>query len=358
MVPDLGNITLVLDVDDPALGSELAILVTDGLQQIAALQKSDGGWGWCYSAKSDDYLSDLGLVHMRRTYDYEKALAAFREVRRLRPSRPDGHLNVSLALSRLGRHEEAIPVSEECIRLFPRYAKARLNRAFLAGETGDARRCVEELKTAHRLGLRTATVHLKLGFLLLRDEPERARRHLDAFYALQAWPEGARYPRESWSRDCDTWSALARRFDAVVQGQEALDDAREILLLAVLCWEWDRPRAAVRFFRDAFERDPRLRSALFPIAEPWPYLLSAACAASAAAQGRGADAEPGDREELFRASLTWLREALRSRPGPAVATEMLRRAELAVFRTGRNELPAGLRAVAANLFAEARRRYR
>lgn len=46
-----------LDLDDPALESELRALVGEGIQKLVAQQHSDGGWGWFVSGQSNPYVS-------------------------------------------------------------------------------------------------------------------------------------------------------------------------------------------------------------------------------------------------------------------------------------------------------------
>ncbi len=46
-----------LDVNDTALRNRLANLINLDIPALESLQRFDGGWGWCYSDKSDDFLT-------------------------------------------------------------------------------------------------------------------------------------------------------------------------------------------------------------------------------------------------------------------------------------------------------------
>lgn len=57
-----------LAIDDAALLKELNDLIADEVQQLQSLVKADGGWGWCYSADSNPWLTAyalLGLIKAR-----------------------------------------------------------------------------------------------------------------------------------------------------------------------------------------------------------------------------------------------------------------------------------------------------
>jgi uncharacterized protein YfaS (alpha-2-macroglobulin family) len=46
-----------LDQSNPTLRSRLATLINQDITALESLQKTDGGWGWCYSDRSDDFLT-------------------------------------------------------------------------------------------------------------------------------------------------------------------------------------------------------------------------------------------------------------------------------------------------------------
>jgi alpha-2-macroglobulin len=53
-----------LGLDEAALQAELDGLITAGIAQLEQLAKADGGWGWCYSAESDHWLTAYGLLSL------------------------------------------------------------------------------------------------------------------------------------------------------------------------------------------------------------------------------------------------------------------------------------------------------
>jgi alpha-2-macroglobulin len=58
-----------LNVNEPAVAARLSVLIDDGLKQLARLQRGNGGWGWCYSIETDEFMSAyvlLGLIQARQ----------------------------------------------------------------------------------------------------------------------------------------------------------------------------------------------------------------------------------------------------------------------------------------------------
>jgi alpha-2-macroglobulin len=53
-----------LDLDEATLAQELAELIASDISLIESLQRSDGGWGWCYSPETDPYLSAYVLLSL------------------------------------------------------------------------------------------------------------------------------------------------------------------------------------------------------------------------------------------------------------------------------------------------------
>jgi hypothetical protein len=55
-----------LNLDEPDLADELESLIKQDIKRLADLQKSDGGWGWCYSLDSDPFLSAYSLLALAK----------------------------------------------------------------------------------------------------------------------------------------------------------------------------------------------------------------------------------------------------------------------------------------------------
>jgi hypothetical protein len=95
----------------------------------------------------------------------------------------------------------------------------------------------------------------------------------------------------------------------VQQGKAKVTDPAEQAALGRFCRQHkDRPRAAVRFYRDAFAGDPKLAEDL-----PAGHRFAAACAAVRAAAGKGEDAagsDAGELAQLRRQSQAWLKADL------------------------------------------------
>lgn len=55
-----------LDLDEPALASELNALIRSEIAQLEAEVKPDGGWGWCYSDDSRPWLTAYALLALTK----------------------------------------------------------------------------------------------------------------------------------------------------------------------------------------------------------------------------------------------------------------------------------------------------
>jgi serine/threonine-protein kinase len=115
-----------------------------------------------------------------------------------------------------------------------------------------------------------------------------------------------------WVRDAERLVALDRKLAAVLKGQGQPADAAERLALAQFCLQYKKlPRAAARFYADAFAAESKLA------AEPRSgHRYNAARAAALAAAGQGEDAvklTDEERAHLRQQALDWLRAELTAR---------------------------------------------
>ena len=58
-----------LDINNEALASRLAALNIADVNKLAALQKEDGGWGWCFTQESDPWISGQAVLALLRAAD-------------------------------------------------------------------------------------------------------------------------------------------------------------------------------------------------------------------------------------------------------------------------------------------------
>ena len=68
LLPNAATLVAIqnLGLDEPALASQLDQLILEDVARIEELQKGDGGWGWCYSDKSDPNLSASVLLSLAK----------------------------------------------------------------------------------------------------------------------------------------------------------------------------------------------------------------------------------------------------------------------------------------------------
>jgi serine/threonine-protein kinase len=152
--------------------------------------------------------------------------------------------------------------------------------------------------------------HCSLGHLLRQQG--RFEESLASFrggHELGSKRPGWRYPSAQWVRDAERLVALDRKLSAVLKGQGQPADAAERLAFAQLCQQYKKlPRAAARFYADAFAAEPKLAADLNA-----RHRYHAARSAALASTGQGEDAVKLAHEErarLRQQALDWLRADL------------------------------------------------
>ena len=96
-----------------------------------------------------------------------------------------------------------------------------------------------------------------------------------------------RYPSAEWVAQAERILAVAKRFPAVLRGEDKPKDNGERLAFAQMCYNTKRFATAVRLYVDAFVADPKLADGVHP-----GNRYDAARVAALAGCGRGNDCAP------------------------------------------------------------------
>jgi tetratricopeptide (TPR) repeat protein/serine/threonine protein kinase len=285
--------------------------------------------------KSAPAHNSLGAILCDDLRDYENAAACFRKAIELDPKRALAHSNLGNALLAQGKLDEAIAEYRKNIKLDPKFAVAHssLGNALLAQgkldeaiaeyrktmeldpendiacfnlgqiltHLGKLDHAVAAFRKAIALNPGRAEPHYFLGLALLKlGQFDQALKALQKGHELGCKRPDWRLPSTQWIKECERLLALEKRLP---HGKAA--DPAEQLSLADLCLLYKkRYREAARLFGRAFAADPKL-------AETHRY--NAACAATLAASGKGADADKlhgTDKARLRKQALEWLRADL------------------------------------------------
>src|SRR5262249_54073901 len=157
--------------------------------------------------------------------DYDGAVACFRKLVELEPTRAFAHANLGNALLGKGQLDEAIACYKSAIKLDPKsaYAHAGLAEALLdKGRYARARAAAPRALT-----------------LSPANDPNRSEtsRHVQT---------------------CERLAKLEGRLPRLLKGEENPASARESLEVATMCQHRRMYAAAARFAADAYAADPRL----------------------------------------------------------------------------------------------------
>jgi tetratricopeptide (TPR) repeat protein len=212
-----------------------------------------------------------------RKGNLDEAIDAHREAIRLKKDEPNYHYNLGNALAHKGKLDDAITAYRQAISLKPDYAQAHCNLGWWLKQKGQFREALEALRRGHELGSRTPS-----------------------------WP----YPSAQWVRKCERLIELDGKLPAILEGKTRPASADERIELAGLCSLKRLHRAAVLFYKEAFDAQAKLGDDLGAL-----HRYNAACAAALAGCGEGEDADKLDdteRARLRRQALDWLRADLQA----------------------------------------------
>ena len=227
------------------------------------------------------------------------------------------HLDYGHYLRSAGRVDEAKAVYRQAVK----HAEERIAHYPVSKEDGG-------VQTAHYLAFALMRDGSRLIDLNALGDAESAIR-----VSLGLFRQGIREndPSSEWVRNCERLVEVDGKLSALLSGQRQPADSAECLGLAYLSQTyWNRYAAAVRFYRDAFSKEPRRADDLST-----QDRYNAACAAALAGCGQGEDADKVDTKEharLRQQALDWLRADLKAyrqmmeksagQAGPMIAQRM------------------------------------
>jgi eukaryotic-like serine/threonine-protein kinase len=205
----------------------------------------------------------------------DDAIAEYREAIRIKKDDPVTRNNLGNVLRKMGRLKEAIAEFREAIQIRKDDAAAHFYLGLALSQQGEFREALKELRLGHELGSKRTN-----------------------------WP----HPSAQLVRRCERLVELDEKLPGFLGGKIAPASPAERAELAGLCALKRLPRAAARFFEEAFVADPKLADDLDA-----GHRYDAACVSALAGRGKGKDAdklEDKERARLRRRALDWLRADL------------------------------------------------
>jgi tetratricopeptide (TPR) repeat protein len=248
-------------------------------------------------------------IALRASRELEGAEAECREAVRLRPDDSVARSCLGDTLRWQGKHDEAAREIHEAIRLKPDYAGARSSLAVLLRDQLKFDESIAEFREAIRLRPDFFSYYLDYAQALRRKgEYAEALAVVRKAQAMSPRSLVDYFHPPDWFAKIETLASLAGRLPAILKGAARPKNIAERLDVAQMCYDDKSYAAALRFWSEALEEDPKLgdnRRA--------QHRYNAACCALLIESGRGKDATPLDnaaRTDLRRRAFAWLEAEL------------------------------------------------
>lgn len=269
--------------------------------------------------KAIDLDPQLAVAHLGRGQIFRdtgrpnEAVAELKKAVAIEPNLAPAHLSLGVLLVGLSRSKEALDHLQTAIGLDPRQSLAHMTLGFVFDDLGRTNEALAEWHFALRIEPSVARLQAGLGNTLLeKGRLKDAEAVLgDVLEMLDAFAphDPLRAHVFGQLNRCERLQAEERKLPAYLEGKLQPSGPDQMLELAWLCQtpRVGKPLAAVRFYREAFSRDPK---ALENFQERHSY--DAACAAAKAASNTGGEGLPSEAEKtrLHAQALVWLKPDL------------------------------------------------
>ncbi len=271
--------------------------------------------------KGNVLILDYLVAALVKTGRLDDAIGEYKAVIREKPEDASLHDRLAGLLRQKGRLDDALAEHREAIRLRPNSPALHYFYARVLHEEGRLGDAIAEYQTSVRLGKEQGflpnedSVHSGFGDALANngqwDQAIAEFREVNRLHKLVYGQDPD--PAHDTLPKVERLARLDKRFQAVLEGKDRARDAAECLGFAQLCSLPYRQQyaAAVRFFGEAFTRQPDLTEDLDA-----NHRYNAARLAALAGCGQGRDAAGLDGKELARLrrqALDWLRSDLAAR---------------------------------------------
>jgi serine/threonine protein kinase/predicted Zn-dependent protease len=258
------------------------------------------------AAPADSRIRNSLGVALRANGDYAGALAAFEEATRLSDGFAPAQFNVFAERMRAGDARGALDVTDEIVRLRPRSFDGWHARAIALSGLGRVDEAIVAFEHALELDPESARGRYNYGReLLKRGEFSKALAELQRGHELGSRNPDWSSPSAKWVEQAKQLVGLEKRMDAVRAGDgKPPTPAEKVRLARAIC----RPKGlfaeAAALLAAAIESDARLASPA--------VVLEAATAAAAAGLGRGRDAPPAAsaRRALRDSAHAWMAQEM------------------------------------------------
>ncbi len=231
------------------------------------------------------------------------------ELIRLRPDDGVAHFSLGRGLAGAGMLDRAIAEYRTAIRLKPDYSESHLGLGEALSSQGKLDEAIAEFRTVIRVNPDAVVAHIGLGNALQQKGDyagglEMYRKGHELGSRMPGWQK----PLAALIAGAERKVALAKRLPAILQGEDKPRDNAERLEFAQIAYDQKHFAAATRLWAEALEKEPKVAD------DPrTAHRYNAACAAALTAAGQGKDDPPADdtaKAKLRQQALDWLKADL------------------------------------------------
>jgi len=209
---------------------------------------------------------------------------------RLRPDDAVAHFSLGTVLAGAGMLDKAIAEYRTAIRLKPDDAESHFGLGKALSSQGKLDEAIAEFRTVIRLKPDAVVAHIRLGIAL-----EQKGDYAGGLEMYRKGHELGRLMPDWWNplaaliAGAERKVALAKRLPAILQGEDKPSDNAECLQFAQIAYDQKHFAAATRLWAEALGKEPKVAEN-----RGTPHRYNAACAAALTAAGQGKDDPPAD----------------------------------------------------------------
>ncbi len=241
--------------------------------------------------------------------DFAGAAKAYSNAIQADPKNLQAYYGLSGALGNQKKYKETFAVCREALKIDSNYAEIHFQLGNVWHALRDFPKAEKAFEKAIACKANYGDAHARL-VLVYRDQGQfqKALTLLQKMSKMDFGVAGSQKTISGWIRECQEFVRLDEKLSKILEGKVEATKTEAVQLAAMCQLYKSMPRAAVRFYEQAFREQPQLLKSF-----PLPHRYNAACAAVQATEGKGKDTASisgKEKSQLRKKALKWLQAEL------------------------------------------------